>query len=182
MAHPLLAKAWSIVYNICKRTGKMVNNHDTYIVDLHANSKGPSLADAIRSASPPPLTNRSVKTFSVCCYTGGELVAEYSQPSPCAQHNIFRTVLTMAAPTKLKLAPHKGVMYNIASVRRFTDRSQRAVQDKSWNKQNAFASKTLVRDSDGNIHYHDRAYTLARLHLSRSHYLGHLDSGSRKGF
>ena len=182
MAHPLMARAWSIVHNICKRAGRLANNHDTYIVDLNANSKGLSLANAIRSSAPPPLANRSVKTFSVGCYTGGELVVEYPRPSPCAQHNIFRTVYTMAAQVKLKLAPHEGVLYNISSVCRFPDQPQRVVQDKVMEQANAFASKTLVRDSDGNIHFHDRAFTLARLNLSRSHYLGHLSSGTRKGF
>ena len=179
----MLAKSWSIIHNIFKRAGGLINNHDTYIADLVSNSKGLSLADAIRDKSADgSLQTRSLSTFSVGCYTGGELSITSADIGTSFSNAIFRNVYSLSSSARAKLLPHKGTLFNITSVCRFPDKQSSDIQNLIMEQSNSYAPNTLLRTDNGFIEYYDQSFALAHCHLSRSHYLGHLNSGKRKGF
>jgi len=179
----MLAKSWSIIHNIFKRAGRLINNHDTYIVDLDANSKGLSLADAIRDKSiDSSLQSRSLSTFSVGCYTGGELSITSADTGISFSNAIFRNVYSLASSSHSQLLPHTGTLFNVTSVCRFPDKQSSDIQNLIMEQSNSYAPNTLLRTDNGFIEYYDQSFALAHCHLSRSHYLGHLHSGKRKGF
>ena len=118
----MLVKLWCVLHNISSRSN-ISKFHDTFVVDLEGNGNGLKIAQMLNPGSRQDLKaqiSNAQCTFSVGSYTGGQLTFQTSAAWPSdLEINIFSQSYVLSTTRPPALMPHTGLLFNIASLRKY---------------------------------------------------------------
>jgi len=183
LSDPLISKVYSIVYNICQRC-KHAHTHDTYFIDLKSEAHGLEEMYWLKDTGNVALPMHAVNVFNVGYFKGGDLVLFDKGPSykdaPTVllpkRVNICQSVYNVVRP--FKRAPFVGRLYTITTAK-LTDRKN--AHREIMAKANSYAPNTIIL-LNSQMKFLDPNFTLDKKHLTRSAYIGHLESGKTKSY
>mmetsp|Transcript_3957 Transcript_3957/g.11683 ORF Transcript_3957/g.11683 Transcript_3957/m.11683 type:complete len:926 (+) Transcript_3957:247-3024(+) len=183
MTNPLVAKAYSLIYNIMQRTsGKC---HNIYLIDIFENRTTLEAAFKLKQPS-DRLTD--VATFTVGFFSGANLVRkrslkgvyhETASVSTLDQINTCQSVFFPSNGKTITETKHKGTCFRITTVASHQRHS--GVRDYLIKLANSYVPYTIVLEESGLLNFLDPKYTIETKHLTRAGYIGHIHAGTEKG-
>ncbi len=180
LSDPLISKLYTLIHNILQRCD-LKQYHDTYLIDLRPQAT--VIDEAFKMQPDHEIGGKCV--FNVGLHTGGNLNLDYpifdehedGRPTNMLRRrvNICQNVYPLMRPARR--TESKGSCFTILTLNQFNDPTS---HEEIIKKANSFAPNTIVKE--GNIaRFFDPQFTIDKLRLSRSAYLGHLESGNQKG-